>query len=185
MLVSTFTLGDLYLGIDIILVREINRSLECTQVPGAPEYIRGMLNIRGRVITLFDLKRRLGWDTGDPIADSAEEEGDEEDEAPAESGKKGAAKPKKQYNVIMKTRSEVLELNREVGMAKCHWQDPVGLVVDQLGDVRDIPDDNILPPPANLRGISADFVDGVVEFEKNLLVILNVANVLGVEYKAA
>ncbi|MBF0285063.1 MAG: purine-binding chemotaxis protein CheW [Magnetococcales bacterium] len=163
MLVSTFTLGDLYLGIDIILVREINRSLECTPVPGAPEYIRGMLNIRGRVITLFDLRRRLGWNTQD---------------------ENGAA-PKKQYNVILKTRPEVLELNRKVGEAKCFWQDPVGLVVDQLGDVRDIVDDSILHPPANLKGISASFVEGVVEFEKNLLVILDVASVLGVDPKAA
>lgn len=147
MLVSTFTLGDLYLGIDIILVREINRSLDCTPVPGAPDYIRGMLNIRGRVITLFDLRRRLGWDTGDlepPVVEQVEEE--EEDEGNGSSSRRGAAKPRKQYNVIMKTRSEVVELNREVGIAKCHWQDPVGLVVDQLGDVRDIPDDNILLP---------------------------------------
>jgi purine-binding chemotaxis protein CheW len=161
MLVSTFTLGDLYLGIDIILVREINRSLECTPVPGAPDYIRGMLNIRGRVITLFDLKKRLGWSEDDSEA--------------------GAQK--KQYNVIMKTRSEVIDINRELGEAKCHWQDPVGLVVDQLGDVRDIVDDNVLPPPANLRGISANFVHGVVEFERNLLVILNVGAVLGLDSK--
>lgn len=161
MLVSTFTLGDLYLGIDIILVREINRSLECTPVPGAPDYIRGMLNIRGRVITLFDLKKRLGWSEEEIVTTAS----------------------KKQYNVIMKTRSEVLEINRELGEAKCPWQDPVGLVVDQLGDVRDIVDDNILPPPANLSGISANFVHGVVEFERNLLVILNVGAVLGMDNK--
>lgn len=155
MLVSTFTLGDLYLGIDIILVREINRSMECTPVPGAPNYIRGMLNIRGRVITLFDLKERLGWSQQ----------------------QKGANV--KQYNVIMKTHSEVLKINQKLAEKKCPWEDPVGLAVDQLGDVRDIVDDNILPPPANLRGIAADFVQGVVEFERNLLVILDVSTVLG------
>ena len=158
MIVSTFTLEDLYLGIDIILVREINRSMECTPVPGAPDYIRGMLNIRGRVITLFDLKSRLGW-TGSA--------------APVEG-------VRKQYNVIMKTRDEVTHIDRDLAENHCPWTDPVGLVVDQLGDVRDIVDDNVQPPPANLRGISADFVKGVVEFEKNLLVILDVASVLGV-----
>ncbi|MEO5377728.1 MAG: chemotaxis protein CheW [Magnetococcus sp. DMHC-6] len=142
MLVSTFTLGDLYLGINILL--------------------GGMLNIRGRVITLFDLKRRLGW-SYKAIQSSTEAQG-----------------KKKQYNVIMKTHAEVLKINHELASTQCPWEDPVGLVVDQLGDVRDIVDDNILPPPANLSGISADFVHGVVEFKKNLLVILNVANVLGV-----
>ncbi|MBF0310234.1 MAG: chemotaxis protein CheW [Magnetococcales bacterium] len=160
MLVSTFTLGDLYLGIDILLVREINRSMECTPVPGAPDYIRGMLNIRGRVITLFDLRKRLGWSQED-------------------NGSGGTMR--KQYNVILKTRNEVTQINRKLAQTKCTWQDPVGLVVDQLGDVRDIVDDNIQPTPANLSGISADFVDGVVEFERNLLVILDVANVLGIE----
>lgn len=157
MLVSTFTLGDLYLGINIILVREINRSVGCTPVPGAPDYIRGMLNIRGRVITLFDLKRRLGWSY------------DAEGEANA-----------RQYNVIMKTHSEALKIDQKLAKKSCPWEDPVGLAVDQLGDVRDIVDDNIFPPPANLRGISADFIHGVVEFKQNLLIILDVATVLGV-----
>lgn len=168
MLVSTFMLGDLYLGIDIILVREINRSMECTPVPRAPEFIRGMLNIRGRVITLFDLRRRLGWI----------DEEDEDEETRQQNVKR------KQYNVILKTRNEVMQINRTVAENKCPWQDPVGLVVDQLGDVRDIVDDNILPPPANLKGISANFVQGVVEFERSLLVILNVANVLNSDDKA-
>ncbi|MBF0612698.1 MAG: chemotaxis protein CheW [Magnetococcales bacterium] len=166
MLVSTFMLGDLYLGIDIILVREINRSMECTPVPRAPDFIRGMLNIRGRVITLFDLRRRLGW--------TDEEEDDEERQV-------SQTQKRKQYNVILKTRNEVMQINRTIAENKCPWQDPVGLVVDQLGDVRDIVDDNILPPPANLKGISAHFVQGVVEFERNLLVILNVAKVLNSE----
>jgi purine-binding chemotaxis protein CheW len=158
MLVSTFTLGELYLGINIILVREINRSMECTPVPGSQDYIRGMLNIRGRVISLFDLKRRLGW--------SEEEVVD---------------KDIKQYNVIMKTHAEVIKINPTLAGTQCPWEDPVGLAVDQLGDVREIVDDNILPPPANLRGIAADFVHGVVEFEKNLLIIIDVAMVLGLD----
>ncbi|MGN7611444.1 chemotaxis protein CheW [Magnetococcales bacterium HHB-1] len=164
MIVSTFTLGELYLGIDILLVREINRSMECTPVPGAPGYIRGMLNIRGRVITLFDLRSRLEWSSGGEVR------------VPAEAGTR-----KRQYNVIMKTRDEVVQIDQELAEQRCPWQDPVGLVVDQLGDVRDIVDDNVQPPPANLRGISIDFVHGVVEFEKKLLVILNVASVLGVD----
>ncbi|MBF0371288.1 MAG: purine-binding chemotaxis protein CheW [Magnetococcales bacterium] len=166
MLVSTFTLGDLYLGINILLVREINRSLEYTPVPGAHEYIRGMLNIRGRVITLFDLRSRLSWS-------------EEADTPPAIRATKNNSR-RKQYNVIMKTHHEVEKINRDLAMTKCPWEDPVGLVVDQLGDVRDVVDDTILPPPANLGGISADFVQGVVEFERNLLIILDVASVLGV-----
>ncbi|MBF0614097.1 MAG: purine-binding chemotaxis protein CheW [Magnetococcales bacterium] len=156
MLVSTFTLGDVYLGINIRMVREINRSAECTPVPGSPDYIRGMLNIRGRVITLFDIRTRLGWSKQDSGINRS-----------------------KQYNVIMKTRDEISKIDSKLALTQCPWEDPVGLIVDQLGDVLDIPDDNILPPPANLTSVSVDFIQGVVTFEKNLLVVLDIATVLG------
>jgi purine-binding chemotaxis protein CheW len=47
---------------DIIKVREINRILDITPVPHAPEYIRGLVNLRGQTVTVFDLGIRLGLD---------------------------------------------------------------------------------------------------------------------------
>lgn len=162
MLVSTFNLGKLYLGIDIILVREISPSMDYMPIPGAPDYLRGMLNIRGRVITLFDLEKRLGWARTPPKSNKGTNKG-----------------VRKQFNVIMKTHAEVACIDREIADTQCVWEDPVGLVVDRLGDVREIPDDNIMPAPANLKGISVDFVHGVVGFEQDLLIILKVASVFG------
>ncbi len=168
MLVSTFHLGSIYIGVDILLVREINRSMEYTPIPGSPDYIRGMLNIRGRIITLFDLKRRFSWSK----EELARQDGKE---------KKPGSEPKKQYNVIMKTHHEVVRISRKLADTQCTWEDPVGLVVDRLGDVRNVSDDHILPPPANLRGISAPFIRGVVRIEKDLLVILNIAKIFGAD----
>jgi purine-binding chemotaxis protein CheW len=51
--------GDL-LGMDLLRVREINRMLEITPVPGAPVYVRGLINLRGQTLTVFDLAVRLG-----------------------------------------------------------------------------------------------------------------------------
>jgi len=163
MLVSIFRLGDIYLGINIVLIREINRSSNCTPVPGCEDYIRGMLNIRGRVITLFDLKRRLGW-SDDSHADVA--------------GKR------KGYNVILKTHDEVQVIDGETAEHQCTWEDPVGLTVDELDDVTEIDEDSILPPPANLEGMSADFVQGVVEQQERLLILLDVKHTLGVGKEA-
>lgn len=168
MLVSTFHLGKVYIGVDILLVREINRSLEYTPIPGSPIYIRGMLNIRGRIITLFDLKRRFSWSESSIRPESAE----------------GKPDAKKQYNVIMKTHHEVMRINRRLADTQCTWEDPVGLVVDRLGDVRNVPDDQILPPPANLKGIAAPFIRGVVRADGEFLVILNVAKIFGVDQQA-
>ena len=48
------------MGIDILKVREINRSLDITPVQYGPEHVRGLVNLRGQTITVFDLGTRLG-----------------------------------------------------------------------------------------------------------------------------
>jgi purine-binding chemotaxis protein CheW len=57
---ATFFLADEEYGVDVRLVQEIIRVTEITQVPRAPEYIRGVINLRGRIIPVVDLKRKLG-----------------------------------------------------------------------------------------------------------------------------
>lgn len=57
---STFYVGDLLLGVDIRLVQEINRQLDITPVPNAPSHVRGVINLRGEVATVIDLRTVLG-----------------------------------------------------------------------------------------------------------------------------
>lgn len=54
-----FTVGDLLCGLDIAQAQEINRNLSITPVPQAPKYVRGVLNLRGQVITIIDLRVKL------------------------------------------------------------------------------------------------------------------------------
>jgi purine-binding chemotaxis protein CheW len=56
----TFYVGDVLLGIDITGVDEINRHVEVTPVPHAPPSVRGVLNLRGEVVTVVDLRMILG-----------------------------------------------------------------------------------------------------------------------------
>jgi len=56
----TFQIGDHLLGIDILRVREINRVLDITPVQHCPPYMRGLINLRGQIVTIFDLGVRLG-----------------------------------------------------------------------------------------------------------------------------
>lgn len=56
---ATFYVGDILLGIDIRHVQEINRQLEVTRVPHAPAEVRGVINLRGDVATVIDLRRIL------------------------------------------------------------------------------------------------------------------------------
>ena len=53
----TFFLAQEEYGVDVRLVQEIIRVADITQVPRAPEFIRGVINLRGRIIPVVDLKR--------------------------------------------------------------------------------------------------------------------------------
>jgi purine-binding chemotaxis protein CheW len=55
----TFYIGDLLIGIDIQSVEEINRQVEVTPVPQAPPHVRGVINLRGEVVTVVDLRKVL------------------------------------------------------------------------------------------------------------------------------
>lgn len=57
---ATFYVGRLLIGADIRRVEEINRHLELTPVPHAPEVVRGVINLRGEVVTVIDLRTVLG-----------------------------------------------------------------------------------------------------------------------------
>ncbi len=56
----TFSLGDLFFGVEVEKVQEVLRFQEMTQVPLAPPLISGLINLRGQIVTAIDLRRRLG-----------------------------------------------------------------------------------------------------------------------------
>jgi purine-binding chemotaxis protein CheW len=55
----SFTIGGEEYGVDILKVQEINRMLAVTNVPNSPEYVDGVINLRGKVIPIIDLRRRF------------------------------------------------------------------------------------------------------------------------------
>ena len=55
----TFHVGDEEFGVDILEVREINRMMDITRVPHAPEFVEGVINLRGQVIPVVDLRTRF------------------------------------------------------------------------------------------------------------------------------
>jgi purine-binding chemotaxis protein CheW len=55
----TFWLADQYFGLDVLKVQEIIRYQDMTQVPLAHTVVRGLINLRGQIVTAIDLRRRL------------------------------------------------------------------------------------------------------------------------------
>lgn len=62
----TFTLGSQEYGVDIMRVREIKGWAETTSLPKAPPHIRGVINLRGVIVPILDLRARFGMGMTEP-----------------------------------------------------------------------------------------------------------------------
>jgi purine-binding chemotaxis protein CheW len=58
----TFSLGQDRFGVDILKVQEIMAWEDVTRIPNAPEYVMGVLNLRGSIVPVYDLRLRLGME---------------------------------------------------------------------------------------------------------------------------
>lgn len=59
---STFRLGEEWFAIDVLNVQEVMEPLPISILPLAPDYIRGLINVRGLIVTSISLKKRLGFE---------------------------------------------------------------------------------------------------------------------------
>jgi purine-binding chemotaxis protein CheW len=62
----SFRVADQEYSVDIMSVREIRGWTRATSLPHAPDYVRGVINLRGSVLPVVDLATRLGIEAGDP-----------------------------------------------------------------------------------------------------------------------
>lgn len=58
-LVASFYIDDLLFGLDVTMVQEVTDGVKLTPVPLAPPAVRGLLNLRGQILTAIDLRRSL------------------------------------------------------------------------------------------------------------------------------
>ncbi|MBA3923165.1 MAG: purine-binding chemotaxis protein CheW [Nostocaceae cyanobacterium] len=85
--ICTFFLNNIYFGIDIQQIQEVIRLPEMTRVPLAPPDICGLINLRGQIVTIIDLRRRL------EMADKSSFVGDEQ-----------------AFNIVIRHQDEVVSL---------------------------------------------------------------------------
>ncbi|MEB3206744.1 MAG: chemotaxis protein CheW [Vampirovibrionales bacterium] len=150
--IATFYLDNDLFGVDILYVREINRQLDLTPVPRAPEFVEGLLNLRGQIVTVLDLKKRLGV------------------------GK--TRLHENTHNLILKTEPELHAIRQRENANlddRPLTPDLTSLLVDQIGDVVAVEESAVEPPPANLAQIDRRYISGIVKLEKRLLTVLNVS----------
>ncbi|NCC50998.1 MAG: hypothetical protein EOM20_07250 [Spartobacteria bacterium] len=148
----TFYLGDDYFGIDILLVRESYRNTDVTQVALAPDYVRGLLNLRGQVVTVLDLGVRLNI------------------------GKRHLTE--NSNIIILKTNDELARLETDDPLTDSTTPDLVGLLVDRIGDVITVDESEIEPSPGHAGRVEGRFLSGVIKLPESLLVTLQMEEVL-------
>lgn len=66
----TFEVGQEEFAIDILSVQEINRMMQITRVPQSPPAVEGVINLRGRIIPVVDLRKRFGMESKAHAAES-------------------------------------------------------------------------------------------------------------------
>ena len=126
----TFYLGDQYFGLDVLRVQEIVRHQPLTRVPLAHPMVRGLMNLRGQIVTAIDLRKRLDLP---------------ESEAGSEP-----------VNVVIQTDDGA-----------------VSLLVDEIGDVLEVGEEQFERPPETLQGLTRDLILGAYKLTDRLLVILD------------
>ncbi len=126
----TFILDGRYFGVEVQQVQEVIRYQEMTRVPLASPVVSGLINLRGRIVTAIDLRRRLGL----PDRPTG----------------------KLPMNVVVRKGDEA-----------------VSLLVDEIGDVIEVPVDKFESPPETLRGVARTLVDGAYKLEDRLMLVLN------------
>lgn len=136
--IVSFRLANEEYGVNIMQVQEIILQGQITKMPEVPDYICGLINLRGHVIPIIDLRRRFGL----PAQESDEH-----------------------------TRIIVVNVGDKT----------IGMVVDAVNEVLRITSDQIEPPPSSIAGIDHSYITGLVKFEKKLLVLLSIENILSQE----
>ncbi len=143
----TCAIADERLAVDVRNVREIIRRPRITPVPTGPGHIAGLINLRGRVLTVFDMARCLE-------ADEAEN-------------------TEPTFILIMRSSDEVPALPTERGAVRKVYEQS-GLLVDAIGEITSVDDTALCPPPANLPLGKVPFVPAVVEIDGRLHGVLGV-----------
>jgi len=151
--IITFNLGDSRLGIDILLIKEVYRHMSITPVPDSPAHIKGLMNLRGRVVTVIDLNVCLNRPSYENIETSR--------------------------LLVLKTDDEIEKYKKSGILGNIRLgNDIVGLLIDQMDDVITIETSDIFPAPPNLDEAEEALIEGVVKKGKQLIIILDVNAIL-------
>ncbi|MEW6217915.1 MAG: chemotaxis protein CheW [Thermodesulfobacteriota bacterium] len=131
----TFHLAGEDYGIEIRYVTEIIGIQRITELPDMPDFVKGVINLRGKVIPVMDVRTRFRL----------------------------ATRPYDDRTCII-----VVNINDTT----------VGLVVDEVREVADIPAEQVEPPPRTSKGAGSRFIQGMGKMGQEVKILLDVNKLL-------
>lgn len=131
----TFRIAKEDYGIEIKYVTEIIGIQKITEVPDMPSFIKGVINLRGKIIPVMDVRTRF-----------------------------------KLESIDYTDRTCIIVVNIDDTF--------VGLVVDEVSEVIDIPENQIEPPPKSSKRQGSRFVKGMGRVEESVKILLDVNRLL-------
>jgi purine-binding chemotaxis protein CheW len=141
----SFRLGEETYGIAILKVQEIIGMMQITRVPCVPEFVRGVINLRGRVIPVTDLRVRFKFPNEDT-----------------------------ELTCII-----VVEVAGPTGSVT------LGVVVDEVSEVIDIPADQLEAVPDFGTAVDTRFLRGMGKRDQQVVLLLDIDEILSVNDFAA
>lgn len=135
----TFMLAGEEYGVDILRVQEIKGWDTVTPIPNTPEYIRGVINLRGTIVPIIDMRCRFRLD---------------------------------QLEYGPTTVVIVLKVNND------DKSRTMGVVVDGVSDVYNMPEEEIKPSPDFGSNVDTDFVKGLATVNEKMVIVLDIDHML-------
>jgi len=134
----TFVVADEQYGVDILRVQEIKGYTAVTRIPTMPDYLKGILNLRGVIVPIIDLRLKFRMEPTEPTP----------------------------FTVIV-----VVTVGERV----------IGMIVDAVSDVLELPAKEIQPPPELGGHVDISFVLGIGSANDRLVTLLDLDRVLSGE----
>jgi purine-binding chemotaxis protein CheW len=153
----TFTLNGEAYALDIFHVTEILEHRLLTVVPMMPDFIRGVINLRGRAVPVIDLAVRFG---------------------------SGTTSITRRTTIIIVHISGVAAAGGASAPASAavgqQGQD-IGILVDAVNKVVNLAETDIEPPPAFGAGIRTDYISGMAKRDGDFMIVLDIDHVLSLD----
>lgn len=131
-----FKMGNEYYGLSISLVREIIKPLPITRFPKSPLYVEGVIDLRGRILPIINLRKMFDLEPMEETDD---------------------------------TRFVDLQMD---GLN-------IGIIVDAVSEVMNIPQSLIEPAPPIIAGVEGKYLQGIARMNEKLIMLLDVDEIFG------